>query len=406
LNKKIFVVCVDRDNDLGRKAKINGPIIGERANIEAAQKLILADPEESDANTMFAAIRKYREALKLYKNAEVVTITGQGKIGLEADKEINKQLDELQKGNIIEGWIVVTDGMEDNQVLPLLQSRAKIISTEQITIKQAKEVESAFYTVKEALKDPSVSRLIFGIPGILLLTYFVIGNSSIQLLTLLAGLYLIIKGFGIEEKVFENIKIVFTSLVEQRLSVIFYLSATFSILFGAWAVYVQLITLGTISFSPEMIGAVRVAYPYLAIAGMLFCFGRVMDMIHSKKAYVMGKYIIQAASILSVWIILESGTLVFLRQIDLNWFPASIMLGILIMVIVMRAASIIDIRKKVTKILIGLTVMDEMGNHLGKIIEVNKDKQTVKFAGTGNKRIEKKLNQIVLRNGRIIVLGN
>ena len=54
--KKIFVVCVDRDNDLEEKQKSLAPLLVEK-NLEAAQKLILSDPEESDANTMFAALK-------------------------------------------------------------------------------------------------------------------------------------------------------------------------------------------------------------------------------------------------------------------------------------------------------------------------------------------------------------
>jgi len=50
-----LVIAVDRDDDLGRKTGIQSPVIGRRANIEAAVKLALADPEESDVNTMFLA---------------------------------------------------------------------------------------------------------------------------------------------------------------------------------------------------------------------------------------------------------------------------------------------------------------------------------------------------------------
>ena len=42
--KTIAVICVDRDNDFGRKAGIDGPIIGRKDNLRAAVKLALADP--------------------------------------------------------------------------------------------------------------------------------------------------------------------------------------------------------------------------------------------------------------------------------------------------------------------------------------------------------------------------
>jgi len=170
MKKKVFVVCVDRDNDLGRKTRFKGPVIGKEKNLEAGQKLILADPTESDANTIFAAIKKMEEARKEFKNVEIVILTGKDKTALRSDKEINRQLDIIQKNYLVEGWILVTDGAEDAQVIPLLQSRAKIISTEQVIIRQAQAVESTFYTIKEAFKDPSIARMFVGDSGNLIIT--------------------------------------------------------------------------------------------------------------------------------------------------------------------------------------------------------------------------------------------
>ena len=139
--KSVLVVCVDRDDDFGRKAGIEGPIIGKKANLNAAAKLALADPEDSDSNTVFAAVKKMQEAKKLYANVEVVTLTGAGKFGLESDKRINEQLDSVMEKFPADAFILVTDGAEDDQVLPILQSRAPVISKETLIIKQAKEIE-------------------------------------------------------------------------------------------------------------------------------------------------------------------------------------------------------------------------------------------------------------------------
>ena len=63
--KSVLVVCVDRDDDFGRKARVQGPIVGRKANLNAAVKLALADPEDLDSNCTFAAVRKMQEAKKL-----------------------------------------------------------------------------------------------------------------------------------------------------------------------------------------------------------------------------------------------------------------------------------------------------------------------------------------------------
>lgn len=415
VKKKIFVVCVDRDNDLGRKTKIKGPVLGREKNLEAAQKLALADPGESDANTMFAAITKLDEANKLYKNAEIVTITGEGKIGLAADKEINKQLDKLQKEYLVDGWILITDGAEDNQVIPLLQSRAKIISTEKITIKQAETVESTLYTIKEALKDPGVARLALGIPGIILIGYALLevvkpylagfNINPVQALAFILGIYLLQKGFGIEDMIIDYINTTRESLTQQRtLSFFLYAIAPLFPLIGIWLAYQQTLSSELIDIPVDVASALRYAYPLFALGIIAIIAGRANDSVHEKKAYHLGNYLVLAVAIVCLWAIIDSGTLVFLHQAEIPWLTANIMLSLVVIIVTMRIASIFDIRNRATKILIGLNAMDEQGNFLGKITEIDKKKQTITIQNQGKeKKSEKKQGQYKLTDGRIIV---
>ena len=56
---RTLVLTVDRDNDLGVKAAIRGPVIGRKPTITAAIKLGIADPEESDTNAILGALHHY-----------------------------------------------------------------------------------------------------------------------------------------------------------------------------------------------------------------------------------------------------------------------------------------------------------------------------------------------------------
>ena len=405
MKKKLFVVCVDRDDDLGRKTGIKGPVIGKEKNLIAAQKLILNDPTESDANTMFAAVKKLQEAEKEFKNVEVVTITGKGKIGLAADKEINRQLDILTREYLIDGWILVTDGAEDSQVIPLLQSRGKIISTEKLIIRQAEAVESTYYTIKEALKDPGIARLFLGVPGLILLSYFILGTASFQVMALIAGAYLMLKGFGIEDKIIEYIRIISESLTEQRISFVMYVAAILIPLVGLWMVYIQLNSSEFIDITLDIASALRTLYPFLVFGAILVIAGKATDSIYRKKAYKLGDYIVQAISILCVWAIIDAGTLVFLRQTELTWLPANIMASLIILILAMRLRRIFDVREKITKIFMGLNVLDERGNYLGKVIQTNKENQTITIKPNekNSKIIEKRRNEFTISQGRIIV---
>ena len=57
--KRILILCVDRDGDLEVKAGIKTPLLGRTANLDGAVALALKDPEEPDANAMFEAVRLY-----------------------------------------------------------------------------------------------------------------------------------------------------------------------------------------------------------------------------------------------------------------------------------------------------------------------------------------------------------
>ena len=58
-----MVLAVDRDGDLERKTRIRSPVFGREALMAAATTLAVADPEEADANALFAAVREYVQPL-------------------------------------------------------------------------------------------------------------------------------------------------------------------------------------------------------------------------------------------------------------------------------------------------------------------------------------------------------
>src|SRR3972149_6519588 len=93
--KRILVLCVDRDNDLEAKAGIKTPVLGRDANVEAAVSLALKDPEEPDANAMFEAVR-LNDRLQSEKNPdetfEVATISGLELGGVGADRKLVSEL--------------------------------------------------------------------------------------------------------------------------------------------------------------------------------------------------------------------------------------------------------------------------------------------------------------------------
>ena len=82
---KLLVICIDRDDDLGRKTGVSTPVVGRNACIEAAQRLALEDPEDADSNSIFFAVKTYEDLVSKGYEAQVITVTGVENRGVQAD---------------------------------------------------------------------------------------------------------------------------------------------------------------------------------------------------------------------------------------------------------------------------------------------------------------------------------
>ena len=199
---KVLVICVDRDNDIGEKASLNTPIIGREASLSAALKLAFADPQESYINAIFEAIKIYDE-LRTEKGAEVevVLIAGDKNVGLESDRKISQELDEVLFKLGADSAIIVSDGPGDELIIPIIQSRVKIDSVHRVVVKQDKLLESSFYELKELVEDPKFSRTVLPPLGLILFVLAIslllgISKKAIGLILGFMGIYLLLKGVG------------------------------------------------------------------------------------------------------------------------------------------------------------------------------------------------------------------
>jgi putative membrane protein len=400
--KNVMVVCIDRDDDLGRKAGIQGPIIGRKNNLNAAARLGVIDPGESDVNCIFGAIRKFDEVKKHF-NAEIVTLTGIGKNDFESDKEINEQLDKVLQEFHADAFVVVTDGAEDDQVMPILQSRAPIMSKETIIVKQASEVESTYYTIKEALKDPYLARIVFGVPGLVLIAYYVFGESSLQLISLILGTYLLLKGFGIEERIISTMRDFFKHISISRASFIFYVGSIFIFAFGLYQVYDSFTqSIETDLFLKSLYSVQEAFFVFLFLVPVSFLIGKSIDAIHFKKAFYLRNYFLYGISTVLLWFILDAGTLVLVGQADLTWFVLSMVSSFIVLIVAYNLSAVFDVRKKVTTLLVGLPVYSK-GKLIGKVEKINKKEKSIFFKGKTKELKKLTKTKFKVQKGKIIV---
>jgi putative membrane protein len=378
---KVLVLCVDRDDDLGKKAKIKGPVVGRDKNVEAGTALIMADPAEADANTIFEAIRVFDEL----KNdaVEIVTLTGHSSRGYKADKMISQQLDSvLSKHKDVDGVYLVTDGADDDEIIPIIQSRKKIVSKKTLIIKQAKELEKSYYVLKEVLKDPHFARLIFGLPGLVLLTVAFLQQLGFQIIVLLIGLYLILKGFGVEEPILNAIRGFRETTGTEKASFPLYIGALLIFILGIWA-GIDKLTVTKVT-EPIKQGAVFLSgfITLFTIGVVFFLLGRAGDMHYINEPLKVRKYAMTIVTALAILLVITGAVNLILGQILAVDFFAYILiafLGTIVGLSIVRAIW----RKKyiVARLRKDLEVFDQAGNKIGNIFEINKKKKLVVVEG-------------------------
>ena len=170
---RLLVICIDRDNDIGEKAGISTPVIGRDACIEAAQRLALEDPEDADSNSIFAAIKTYEDLISKGYQVEVITVAGVKDRGVQADEKILSETKKVLKNFSANGAVIVSDGEDDESVIPVIQNVLPVVSVQRVVMKVSRSVEYSYAVFGKYLKmlayDSKYSKFFLGVPGILLL---------------------------------------------------------------------------------------------------------------------------------------------------------------------------------------------------------------------------------------------
>src|SRR5919198_4813184 len=201
-HNRILVLCIDRDDDLGSKGGIETPIVGRDPCIKAGTRLAIEDPEDPDANTIFGAIKTYEELISKGYNSQVALVSGKFNRGIEADKKIGFEIQNVLSIYNADAAVLVSDGEDDETVIPVIQSLVPVISIQRIIIKHSRSVEYSYAILGRYIKmlvyDSRYSKFFLGVPGALLVvsglaTVFGLTREAIALaLSILGGAFIIL----------------------------------------------------------------------------------------------------------------------------------------------------------------------------------------------------------------------
>jgi putative membrane protein len=392
---RTLVICIDRDADLKVKVNISGPIVGRQANLDAANMLLLADPEEVDGNTIFEAIRNYDLMKSKGEDVEIVTLVGDKSRSYLSDREITNQLDNILSEFNAESCIVVTDGADDEQILPILSSRIKIDSVRQVSMKQSKELERTYFLVLEKLREPYFARMFIGIPALIILSLVISYSLGLEWKPVAGfmGIYLLAKGFGIEDRILEilsNFK--FNS---EQLGSISYI---ISIPLFAIAIWLSIDEFMVTSMNFDNLRAISYGLRTLVLFtipafGSIYL-GQLYDSLRSSNNLL---------TLRMMFYILMTSMCIYLIWMFAGWviteayfseLVSSILVSILVIAISMELVQFLkrDLIKGVD--LLGKEVFSSSGSYLGKIVSTNDDEKILVYLNPWKKRISIEYNQV------------
>ncbi|WP_049987763.1 DUF373 family protein [Halobellus rufus] len=278
-----LVLCVDRSNDIGRTAGLEMPIVGWEAVRSLVTDVGLADPEDSSVNCLLEALRVARDLRDEREETVVAVVSGGTDSLVGADRSLSAQVDSLVDTYDPDSAIVVLDSANDERVVPVVESRVRIDSVDRVVVRQAHDIESTYYLLKQFLADEELrTTVLVPLGATLLLLPILLSQFSptvaLASLAALLGAVLLYKGLAIDELISEVPERVRAALYSGRVSVV-----TYAVSLGLGLVG---IFLGALAVTPQpdpesvVVQTMQFTYsavPWLALAALTASAGRLLD---------------------------------------------------------------------------------------------------------------------------------
>jgi putative membrane protein len=350
----LLVLCIDLDDDLGRKTGVETPVVGREAVENAAVALATTDPEDSDSNVLFEGLHIHDDITD--KQVEVAAVTGVESGGVAANRKVGEEIDQILAGLATGEEIsalVVTDGAQDESVIPVIRSRLPIDGVRRVVVRQAQNLESIYYTMKQVLDDPETRGTILVPLGILLLIYplaeiaaelGVPGAAVFGVISALLGLYVLFRGLGLERTIDETVARARHGLYAGRVMLITSVVAAALLAIGGVRGMGTLDAQSSATLSAiEVLAAFTVgAIPWFAAAGITSSVGRITDTYLAER--FRWRYLNAPFYILAIAAVLHAVSAFLLGEVTLSYMAIALTAGTLLGLISTLTFAIVESR--------------------------------------------------------------
>ena len=278
-----LVVCLDRTDDVGRKTGLRSPVVGWEAVRALVTDVGLADPEDSGVNTLLESLRVAQNLRDENEEVVVAVVSGDHESMVSADRAVAAQLDDLIADYDPDSAVVVTDSAEDERLIPIVESRVRVDSVDRVVVRQARDIESTYYLLKQFLADEELRQTVLVPIGLTMLVFPLLATTvgpakGAAAITTVIGLFLLYKGFNVDELLTRLAHQTRESLYSGQVSVVTYVVAAGLTFVGLFAGALGVSNLG--DTSGVVLPAARFAFDsilWLAMAALTASAGRLLD---------------------------------------------------------------------------------------------------------------------------------
>ncbi len=275
------MACIDRGGEFPADASL--PISGQSAVESLVTDVGVDDPEDSRVNTMLEGLRVARD-LAADGDDPIVAVLGDRGDGVSADRSVARQADELIETHQPDSAVVVVDSAEDERLVPIIESRLRVDAVDRVVVRQARDIESTYYLLKQFLADEELRKTVLVPLGLALIAFpalLVVGDNNpafaIGAITAAVGAFLIYKGLGIDEYLSRLPGVVRESLYSGQVSLVTYFVAGGLTLVGVFVGYLGLPSAEGVNTFLLVNHFVFHGVPWLTAAALAAATGRLLD---------------------------------------------------------------------------------------------------------------------------------
>ena len=278
-----LVCCIDREGVLAAAGGVTPPVAGWEAVRSLVTDVGLEDPEATTVNCLLESLRVARDLRDSGDDAVVAVLSTAGASSAAPDRSVADQLDTLIDNYDPTGCLVVIGATEDERLLPVIESRLQVDGVDRVVVRQARDIESTYYLLKQFLADEELRTTVLvplGISLLLVPALLLWFSATVALagLAALLGLAVLYKGLGIDAYVAQLPEVSRELLYSGQVSVVTYVTAVGLLSVGLFSGGLAVTETTAATVSPLAgVAFLHSSSPWLTLAAVTASTGRLFD---------------------------------------------------------------------------------------------------------------------------------